>query len=681
MSSKRSLGGNRIGRQNSPAANAAIAPRAPPLCEMMHTTLLSAACAALLGLAATAVPYSDGGIAVKPIAVVLHDVVLEAGEDAPHFDVRIEGGLIVGLAPTSDEQPAGAKIIEGAGRLATPAFIDVWTETGCETPTPVATQDRPIDVVDDVRAAMRTANRKGVQPSFRAVDVLKFGEAGAEDHRKAGFGTLLSTPMGELLAGRSALCTTGDRHLRDLVISPEVFHNGAFAAAGRGYPSTLMGYFAQLRQFFYDVERHKVLEARRLAGKGDPRTAWDPELDAALDLLEGRDLYVVKTRTATDVERWLRLADEFDLRIAIAGGRDAWRFADVLAAKEIPVFLNLDWGKEYKDPQKSEDEDKDKEADADAEAEEKPAPESDKAPLAEEEKSKEVAAGDEGSAEEEAEKTVEEEEEEKEASWKYTEPMALQIERRRLWEERRDNAIVLQKAGVRVFFGTGKAKPAEFMDKLQQLVEAGLPAEYATAALTAEAARMLGVSNRLGQITVGHAATLCLWTADPMTKDAQLALIAVDGAISEFEIKDKKKDGEGPAEGVDVSGRWDLSGDSEDSPQGAFLKLSMDDTGKITGTFTADSPMEDGTKLSSAVTGQVSGTQMSLSGSLEIGEMSVDFQFEGQINGLKLKGTNTIVAPFGEEVMEFTGIQTPEHTHGVLNWGYEHDHEERYSCH
>ncbi len=645
---------------------------------MMHTTLLSAACAALLGLAATAVPYSDGGIAVKPIAVVLHDVVLEVGEDAPHFDVRIEGGLIVGLSPTSDEHPAGAKIIEGEGRLATPAFIDVWTETGCETPAPVATQDRPIDVVDDVRAAMRTANRKGVQPSFRAVDVLAFDEAGAEDHRKAGFGTLLSTPMGELLAGRSALCTTGDRHLRDLVISPEVFHNGAFAATGRGYPSTLMGYFAQLRQFFYDVERHKVLEARREAGKADPRTAWDPELDAALGLLEAGELYVVKTRTATDVERWMRLADEFDLRIAIAGGRDAWRFADLLAAKDIPVFLNLDWGKEYKDPKKSDD--KDEEKDADADAEEKPAADTDETPEPEEEALQVADAEGEKTVEEET-KDVAEEEEEEEASWKYTEPMALQLERRRLWEERRDNAIVLQKAGVRVYFGTGKAKPEEFMEKLQQLVEAGLPAEYATAALTTEAARMLGVSNRLGQVAVGHAATLCLWTEDPMTKDAQLALIAVDGAITEFEIKEKKEGGEGPAEDVDVSGRWDITSDSEDSPEGAFLMLSMDDAGKVTGTFTADSPMEDGATMTADVTGKVSGTNLSLSGTLEFGGMSIEFQFDGELNGLKVKGTNTIIAPFGEEVMDFTGIQTPEHTHGVLNWGYEHDHEERYSCH
>ncbi len=655
----------------------------PSLSIMMRTTFLPATCALFLGLAAAAAsPSSDGGMVVKPVAVVLHDVVLELGDDSAHFDVRIEDGLIVDLAPTSDQPPAGARIIEGAGRLATPAFIDVWTAAGCETPMPVATQDRPIAVVDDVRAAMRTANRKGVQPSFRAVDVLAFGEKGAEGHREAGFGTLLSTPMGELLAGRSALCATGDRPLRDLVITPEVFQNGAFSAEGRGYPTTLMGYFAQLRQFFYDVERHKVLEARRRAGKVDPRTAWDPELDAGLRLVEGRELYVVKTRTATDVERWMRLADEFDLRIAIAGGRDAWCFADALAAKDIPVFLDLDWGKEYKDPKKDEDEekDKDKSKDPDADAGKELVTESDEEPLATEEAGEQASAGDKEPAAEGAGAEAKEEAE-TEASWKYNEPMALQLERRRLWEERRDNAIVLQKAGVRIFFGTGKAKPADLMDKLQQLVEAGLPAEYATAALTTEAARMLGVSGRLGQIATGSAATLCLWTADPMDKDAQLALIAVDGVITEFEIKEKKKGGSGPAEGVDVSGRWDLASDSEDAPEGAFYELSMDENGKVTGTFTMDNPMESGTTLTSTVSGEVSGTNLTLSGSLDFGGNDVEFQIDCEINGLKMSGTNTIIAPWGEEEMEISGTQTPKHDHGVLNWGYEHQHEDRYSCH
>jgi hypothetical protein len=40
-----------------------------------------------------------------------------------------------------------------------------------------------------------------------------------------------------------------------------------------------------------------------------------------------------------------------------------------------------------------------------------------------------------------------------------------------------------------------------------------------------------------------------------------------------------------------------------------------------------------------------------------------------------------VSGPWCEDVSTFTGTQTPEHSHAVLNWGYEHHDEERYTCH
>ena len=637
----------------------------------MRNLIVPALAALLLPLAALS---TESDIATTPAVLIVHDVTLDAADDAAHVDIRIEGGLITAVTPTKDETLPGAKVVEGGGRLALPAFIDAWTYTGTATPVPEATQDRPVAVIDDVRAAMRVANRKGIQPSFRAVDVLDFGETGAEDHRKAGFGTLLSVPSGQLIAGRGALVATGDKHVRDLVITSEIFQNGAFSASGRGYPSTLMGYFAQLRQFFYDVQRHEVLKQRREAGMDDPRAAWDPELEAALKLVGGRELYVVRTRSATDVERWIRLADEFGLRIAIAGGRDAWQHAEVLAERKIPVFLELDWGKEFLDPK----EDEEKKEKRGEKSDEKGSPEGEDEEQGEPSSGELAAMPEEG---EDASKAEDHDETEAdEPSWKYTEPMALRLERRRLWEERRDNAIRLQEAGVQVYFGTGNGKPADLVDKLRQLVEAGLPAQFATDALTKDAARLLGVSKQLGQVAEGSAATFCLWTADPMTKDAQLALICVDGVASEFEVKDKADKGEGPADGVDVSGRWDLEVLDEDSPTGAYYVLSMEEDGKVAGTYFMDSPMDEGS-ISCDVTGKLSGTDLHLEGVLDFGGMSVDFEVDGTVSGGAYKATNNMVAPWGEESMEISATHTPEHGHSVLNWGYEnHDHE-RYSCH
>ena len=258
--------------------------------------------------------------------------------------------------------------------------------------------------------------------------------------------------------------------------------------------------------------------------------------------------------------------------------------------------------------------------------------------------------------------------------------MALQVERRRLWEERRDNAIRLQEAGVRVYFGTGSKSPSDLLEKLQQLVEAGLPADYARAALTSEAARLLGVSNHLGKIVSGSAATLCIWSADPMTKDAQLALIAVDGSVTEFEIKDKKTDGKGPEKGVDLSGHWDFTSTSDGDSNEATLELTMAEDGTISGSLSMPSPMGEG-DLKSTVSGSVSGTSVSMIATFDMDSMSITMVFDGVVDGLEISGTNTVSGPWGEDSKTFRGVHTPEHSHAVLNWGYEDHDEERYSCH
>ena len=47
-----------------------------------------------------------------------------------------------------------------------------------------------------------------------------------------------------------------------------------FAARGSGYPTTLMGFHAQLRQAFHDARYHALRNARYYAGAADPRAGF-----------------------------------------------------------------------------------------------------------------------------------------------------------------------------------------------------------------------------------------------------------------------------------------------------------------------------------------------------------------------------------------------------------------------
>ncbi len=581
---------------------------------------------ALVALTAQLVPAQNRGATSKPHA--LRGVRLESGDDAALHTILLRGGRIEAIQSADAEIPADMLEIDAEGLLALPAFLDAWTQTGCETPSPVIEQDRPASEGANVLADMRLANRKGIQPAFEAADVYALDAGGVEGHRKAGFGVLLSAPSGEILAGHSALTLLLDAARRDVVIRSGVLQHAAFRASGSGYPNTLMGFHAQLRQFFYDTQYNFELGARREAGKAGPRPAWDRDLVVGARILDGEEVLLCEATSARDIRRWIRLSDEFGFKIAIAGGAEAWKAAAELAEREIPVVLDLDWGKEEKDPDAVDEENEEEDEGGEA----ADAPE-------EEEGAEEVEEGPAG------------------IDYDYHEPEGIQREKRRLWVERRDNALRLQEAGVQVFFGTGSRKASELLDSLRTLVEVGYPADLVQATLTSSAAEWLGVDGEFGRLTPGLSATLSLWSGDPTDEDAQVVWSFVDGFPQEFELK-KGGAGDGPAEGVDLTGSWTIAMGTEQGGGGSAT-LSMDEEGAIKGTALL-AETSGGEEEEVAVRGTVSGHDVELIFTIDMGGTQADLVVEGKIKGDSFSGTGTLSVGGQEIEMEVTAERTPD---------------------
>lgn len=567
----------------------------------------------------------------RPAATLVRDVVLDraGADDSRHVSLLLRDGRIVEWLDPDAEAPPGVRVVEGEGRLALPAFLDAYTRKGVTTPEPVKDQDAPKDERADVRVDMRLANRKGLQPAFRAVEALVVEEQQGKAWRESGFGAALVSPSGQLLSGASVLATTREAAARDVVVEPVVFMHAAFQASGKGYPSTLMGYIAQLRQFFLDAQRHLDLTARYEAGNPVLRPAWDADLEAGLALLRKERALLCEAETHRDIERWIKLADEFGLELAIAGGRDAWRVAGTLVERDIPVVLTLDWGDEVDDPTPEKKEEEEPEE-------------------AEGEKAEGEEAESEGEEEEGEEAEEEEETDEEEADWEYLEPLLVREERRRLWEEKRDCAIRLREAGVSIAFGSSSDKPDALLKRVRTLVDEGLPADAALAAMTTEAASLLGVGKRLGRLEPGFDATFTLWTEDPLTeKKAQTAWIFIDGYGTEFEVEEPS---EGPADGVDVTGTWNVTTKLDGEEQTATLILEMDEDGTVNGKLQRINPM-DGSEIEAEVSGQVSGKEATLEATFSVGDFDIDVTLRGDVDGDAMKGDSTMRMPWAEEAM------------------------------
>jgi len=588
----------------------------------------------------------------RPQPYALKGVKLSAEDDAPAQTILLRDGRIAEILDAREDVPPGMRIIDGEGLIATPAFVDGYSGTGCETPTPEATRDKPVATDANVRVDMREANRKGIQPSFNASDVLAITADDVKAYHESGFAALLSSPRGQILAGSSTLASTRDAAMRDLIITDRVFQHAAFNAGGSGYPGTLMGYMAQFRQLMMDAQRHRELLARFEAGRPGPRPVHDADLLAAGKILEGRQLVVCEAESARDIRRWIKLADEFGITIAISGGRDAWKVADELAERKIPVFLTLNWGEEAKDPDKD-DKKKEKEEAEEAEAEPEAEPEVD-------EEITEEPAEDEAAAEPEEET---EEETEEEISWEYEEPIEIRREKRRLWEERRSNAQVLHDAGVQILFCSGSKKPGDLLKNIRAIVESGFPRMAAMKALTTTPAALLGVERHYGRLDPGHGAAIALWTKDPFDEKSQVAWLIADGFAHEFEVK-KSGSGEAPAEGVDLTGKWTIVSDDENS-EPSIATLTMSEDGKLTGTLETK---RMGNEINADIEGRVSGNKITFDAPFTVGAgFEVELSIEGEWADDAWSGTTTIQLPGREMVSNITATRIPnKRTEGGL---------------
>jgi imidazolonepropionase-like amidohydrolase len=111
-------------------------------------------------------------------------------------------------------------------------------------------------------------------------------------------------------------------------------------------------------------------------------------------------------------------------------------------------------------------------------------------------------------------------------------------------EEAEKNPAELHKAGIS--FALVSAYAPNFMAGVRRAIERGLPRDVALRAVTLGAAEALGVADRTGSLTTGKIANVVAWTAEPLTREARVKLVFVDGRLYE---PDERPDQGGRGEG------------------------------------------------------------------------------------------------------------------------------------
>lgn len=238
-----------------------------------------------------------------------------------HSDVLIQGGMIRAVGPGLSA-PAGVPVVEAAGKPLTPALFGGITDIGIEevsgesatVDSALKLEDQPLRPEFDVTLAFN--------PDSVLIPVARLDGIG--------FTLLGANTGGGFIAGQGGVMRLDGS--ADPVGPQALFIR--LGASGAELTGTS-------RAAQWMLLEQMVSEARGRVPADSPHALLTPAGRATLArYLAGQGRIVVQVDRAADIRQLLRWATREKVKVAIAGGAEAWRLAPQLAQAGVPVFVD-----------------------------------------------------------------------------------------------------------------------------------------------------------------------------------------------------------------------------------------------------------------------------------------------------------------------------------------------------
>jgi imidazolonepropionase-like amidohydrolase len=286
------------------------------------------ALAVLLTLAIAAVT-SRGAVGGAVYALVGGRVMTVSGAAVEGGTVVLRDGLIEAVG-AGIQPPPDARIIDVKGLTLTPGLIDGFGGIGLPAPAKKGEGDA------NSPASAPLAPQAMALDRVRVADALKA--------RDAGITTALVVPREGVLPGRSVLLNlSGDRPEQMVLLQPAFMHLHMATLPAR-YPGSLMGTMAYARQALLDAARYRAeWAAYEKAPRGHKRPRYDAALAAWQDVIAGKQVLMVTATRENDLRRALALADEFKVKVAVAGAMQAEKVADLVKARRVTLLVSVNF--------------------------------------------------------------------------------------------------------------------------------------------------------------------------------------------------------------------------------------------------------------------------------------------------------------------------------------------------
>jgi imidazolonepropionase-like amidohydrolase len=279
-------------------------------------------------------------------------IVTAAGAPLAAGTVVIRNGLIEAVG-AEVPAPNDAVVIDGAGLTVYPGLIDMGTSIGLD----VQADQQPPEGLRTTEDAERWKRTQIFRPDLGAADHVRRDSPELARLASSGITTVLATPPGSVVKGQSALVNVvgpvdepqignvGDyRRGLQIVRAPVALHVECVPnVRGDGYPASLLGVIAFVRQSFLDAQHQQLVARHGERTRGGPRPEYDPALEALQPALAGTLPVAFEANMAREISRALEMAQEFKLDPVITGAREADAVAGDLKARNARVIYSLNY--------------------------------------------------------------------------------------------------------------------------------------------------------------------------------------------------------------------------------------------------------------------------------------------------------------------------------------------------
>jgi len=293
-------------------------------------------------------------------ALINAQVVVSPGNVIENGTIVIRNGIIESVQ-AEGTPPEDARVWDLSGKTLYAGFIDLYSDIGIPEPD-VDRESREVNrLLRQIPAQFRSLLTAMIadesipegalywNPQVRsyidAAMVFRPDEEKARELRNQGFTNVLTAPGEGIFRGRSAFISLGKGSGNDVVHRENVTQNMSFSRSnvlGGGYPTSLMGSIALIRQTLSDADWY--LQAHE-AYAANPTGKQRPEMNLALaslsNVVRGQQPVIIDTDDELALLRASKIAAEYDLSMWVRGSGHEYKRIEAVRETGLPVILPI----------------------------------------------------------------------------------------------------------------------------------------------------------------------------------------------------------------------------------------------------------------------------------------------------------------------------------------------------